>query len=67
MIESKTPEEWNDSFSVLWVGPTNKQLATARRRIKGGEKESRVMNELLLEVLEENVRHWEERLANLTE
>lgn len=67
MIEQSGPEEWDEVMRVMWVGPTNKQLDTARKRVKKGEKQSRVLDELLLEVLGENVRFWEDRLANLTE
>jgi hypothetical protein len=50
-----------------WSGPTNKQLDAARERLKKGEKQSQVLDELLLQVLEKNVRLGEEQLANLTE
>ena len=67
MIEFETLEEWNSSVRFLWSGPTEKQLDAARERLKKGEKESKVLGELLLQVLKRNVRRGEEQLANLTE
>ena len=65
----QTPEEeeWDSSIQFLWSGPTEKELDAARKRLKKGEEESQVMGELLLQVLERNVRRREEQLANLTE
>ena len=56
-----------ENIRVVGKGPTQKQLEDARARIKAGEDESRVFDELLGQVLNANVRMWEQRLKDLTD
>ena len=56
-----------ENIRFIWRGPTNKQLDEGRARIKAGEDEGRVFDELLGQVLDANVRMWEQRLKDLTD
>ena len=56
-----------ENIRVVGKGPTQKQLEVARARIKAGEDEGRVFDELLGQVLDANVRMWEQRLKDLTD
>ncbi len=56
-----------ENIRVVGKGPTQKQLEEARARIKAGEDEGRVFDELLGQVLDANVRMWEQRLKDLTD
>ena len=54
-----------ENIRVVGKGPTQKQLEDARARVKAGEDEGRVVDELLGQVLNANVRMWEQRLKDL--
>ena len=56
-----------ENIRFIWRGPTNKQLDEGRARIKAGEDEGRVADELLLEVLEANIRYLRDQLEGLTD
>ena len=51
----------------LWIGPTNKQIEVAQKRIRKGESESRVVDELFLEVLDANIHYLRDLLESLTQ
>lgn len=60
-------EQPSESIRFVAIGPTNDQIEKAQKRIKNGESESRVIDELLREILDANARYWKQQSEGLTE
>jgi len=56
-----------ENIRFNWIGPTNKQIDVAQERIRKGESERRVADELFLEVLDANIRYLKDQLEGLTD